>query len=311
MSLPLPADPNKPDLLILAAGMGSRYGGLKQLEAFGPNGELILDYSVHDAVQAGFGRLVFVIRRDIEALFREKVGERYTDRLPVEYVFQDDIAHLPYGFAPPAGRTRPWGTGHAVWCARDTIDRPFAVLNADDFYGRDGFHQLARFFAENDGSLHRIRLVAFRLANTLSDHGTVSRGICAVQEDRLCKVEEVKQIGWNNGKLTGVDGDGRMREFTGEEPVSMNLWGFTPAFFSVLERGFTQFVEVNGGDLKAEYYLPEAVDRLIGEPGWQVEAGVSGDEWVGVTHSADREPVRAFFRQQVERGHYPSPLWAA
>ncbi len=304
MNLPAPLDSNKPDLVILAAGMGSRYGGLKQLEGFGPNGELILDYSVHDAMAAGFGRLIFVVRSEIETLFRSQVGSRYEGRLPVFYVCQDAPAHQPDPHLALPGRTKPWGTGHAVWCTREVVDRPFAVINADDFYGADGFQKLAVFFQENVA--RAILLVAFQLDRTLSEHGSVSRGICEVTEEgRLLAVRECREIQRDEtGQLTGREESGEPRIFSGTEWASMNLWGFSPRFFSALTEGFDSFMAERGHSPGAEYYLPHAVDGLANHPDWEIRAVLSRDHWTGVTHPADREPVRAFLRDLAEADNY-------
>lgn len=310
MTLPADAPSDKPDLVILAAGMGSRFGGVKQLEAFGPSGEYILDYSVHDAVKAGFGRLVFIIRREIEEAFREKVGRRYAGHLPVEYVFQDDQEHWPLETSMPSNRKKPWGTGHAVWCARDLVKGPFAVINADDFYGPDGFRQLIHFFQESRPEMvKRILLVAFQLENTLSRHGSVSRGLCELSNNHeLAGIEECTGIHRANNELSGTMPNETKRSLTGDEWVSMNLWGFPPEFFQILSHGFRQFLTQHADDTKKEYYLPEAVNTVIAQPEWRVQAVLSQDAWVGVTHPDDCEPVREFFRAQVAAGKYASPL---
>ena len=247
-------------LVVLAAGMGSRYGGLKQIDPVGPGGETVLDYAVFDALRAGFTRVVFVIRRDFEAIFREKIGARYAGRADVDYVFQS-LEALPPGFTPPAGREKPWGTGHAVWCARAALGENFAVINADDFYGADSFAQLARFLAPARGG--DFAMVGFRLANTLSEHGVVSRGVTAAGPDQA-----LHSIVEHTGIAPEEVGPGR--KFSGEEIVSMNCWGFTPALFAGLDPQFREFLAARGGEPKSEFYLPAAVSAMIGRGGAQV-----------------------------------------
>ncbi|HEX2099274.1 MAG TPA: sugar phosphate nucleotidyltransferase, partial [Candidatus Synoicihabitans sp.] len=241
-----------PTLLVLAAGMGSRYGGLKQLDPVGPTGETILDYAVYDAWRAGFRRVVFVIRRDFEDAFRSQVGSRYDAELAVDYAFQS-LDKLPAPFAPPAGREKPWGTGHAVWCARDIVSEPFAVINADDFLGRDALQQLRQFFQAPDAD-HA--MVGYRLANTLSEHGAVSRGVCQV--DAAGRLQDVVE---HTGILASEVGAGA--KFTGSEIVSMNCWAFAPSFFAALDRQLRAFLAARVEDPKAEFYLPAAVAAEI------------------------------------------------
>ena len=285
----------KPTLLVLAAGMGSRYGGLKQMEPVGPSGETLLDFAVMDAAAAGFGRVVFVIRRDFEAAFRTAVAARAGAHLAVGYAFQamDD---LPAGHRPPAGRERPWGTGHAVWCARDAVDGPFAVINADDFYGRDAFTRLAAFLATAAGG--RYALAGFRLDRTLSDHGAVARGVCRVEDGRLVSIEEVTG-------LTPAD-VGPGRRFSGAETVSMNCWGFTPDVFAELGAGLGSFLAERGGDLRAEFQLPVAVSAVIAAGRATADVLASEGDWFGVTFREDRPRVAAALAALVARGDYPA-----
>jgi hypothetical protein len=294
-------------LVVLAAGLGSRFGGLKQLEAVGPGGETVLDYAVFDAVRAGFDRIRFVIRRDFEAEFRDRVGARYAGGARVDYAFQA-VDTLPSGLAEPAGRTKPWGTGHAVWCAREGLDGPFAVINADDFYGRDSFAQLARFLREGAagaGGRPRFAMVGFRLANTLSENGAVARGVCDVAPDgRLRRVTE----------RTGIRAEdvGEGREFSGDEIVSMNCWGFTPALFPSLERGLTEFLARRGHEPAAEYYLPAAVSAMIDAEAAEVRVLPTSATWFGVTYREDRPRVVGAIRELVAAGEYPANLrWEA
>ena len=287
-------------LVVLAAGMGSRYGGLKQIDPVGPGGETVLDYAVFDALRAGFTRVVFVIRRDFEAIFREKIGARYAGRADVDYVFQS-LEALPPGFTPPAGREKPWGTGHAVWCARAALGENFAVINADDFYGADSFAQLARFLAPARGG--DFAMVGFRLANTLSEHGVVSRGVTAAGPDPA-----LHSIVEHTGIAPEEVGPGR--KFSGEEIVSMNCWGFTPALFAGLDPQFREFLAARGGEPKSEFYLPAAVSAMIGRGGAQVRVLPTASTWFGVTYREDKPRVQAAIAGLVQAGLYPEKLWA-
>lgn len=301
----------KPTLLILAAGMGSRYGGLKQLDAMGPSGEVVLDYSVFDAIRSGFGKVVFVIRRDFEEQFRSQIGSKFGDRIQVEYAFQD-INDLPEGFAVPEGRTKPWGTAHAVLAAEGVVKEPFLMINADDFYGRDAFAKIGADLIKErpaDGKSH-YSMVGFYLKNTLSDHGSVARGVCTRGPDgMLSSVTEMTKI------FKTADGaENRETEppvkLTGEEVVSMNFFGFTPDIFSHLRQAFTEFLKTNGQDLKAECYVPKEVDVLIREDKADVTVLESNDSWFGVTYPEDKADVVASIRALVASGAYPENLWA-
>jgi NDP-sugar pyrophosphorylase family protein len=288
-----------PSLLVLAAGMGSRYGGLKQIEPVGPSGETLLDYAVFDALRAGFGRVVFVIRRDIREIFREKVGARYADRAPVDYVFQE-LEDLPAGFRAPSARGKPWGTGHAVWCARAAVAENFAAINADDFYGADSFRQLAAFLRGRPAASH-FALVGFELAQTLSEHGTVARGVCEVKGGRLVSIAETAGIS------TADVGPGR--KFSGAEIVSMNCWGFTPALFPALEALLREFLAAHGDDPKSEFYLPEAVGSLVAREEASVNVLSTRASWFGMTHREDKPRVAADIAELVRRGEYPAKLF--
>jgi NDP-sugar pyrophosphorylase family protein len=295
-------------LVVLAAGMGSRYGGLKQVDPVGPGGETVLDYAVFDALRAGFARVVFVIRRDFEALFREQIGARYAGRVAVDYVFQS-LDALPAGFAPPAGREKPWGTGHAVWCAREAIHGNFAVINADDFYGADSFAQLARFLTTARDA--EFAMVGFRLANTLSEHGVVSRGVTAAGANHeLCSIVE------HTGIAPTEVGAGR--KFSGGEIVSMNCWGFTPALFPGLDAQFREFLGTVADRgtpptidaKKAEFYLPASVSAMIGRGEARVRVLPTAGTWFGVTYREDKPRVQAAIAALVQAGLYPEKLWA-
>ncbi len=274
-------------LVVLAAGMGSRYGGLKQLDPVGPSGEIILDYSVTDAIKAGFNKVVFVIRREMLEQFRESVGSRYEERLAVEYAFQE-LEPLPGGRVSPVGRTKPWGTGHAVLVAASVVRGPFAVINADDYYGPSGFAELARFLSA--ASAGEYAMVGYRLEKTLSEHGTVSRGICRADEKGfLIDITERTAIVRTD---EGIVAQGNPPVcLTGEEPTSMNFWGFTPGLFARLERLFEEFLEERGEDAKAEFYLPAAVSSLIASGEASVRLLRSEDPWFGLTYPEDKAAV--------------------
>jgi NDP-sugar pyrophosphorylase family protein len=292
-----------PTLLVLAAGMGSRYGGLKQIDPVGPSGETILDYAVFDALRAGFGRVVFVIRQDFERAFRDQVGARYSGRAEVDFVFQS-LDALPGGAVPPAGREKPWGTGHAVWCAREAVTAPFAVVGADDFFGAEAFRRLAGFLARPAGAgggPHRFAMVGYRLDRTLSEHGTVSRGICRVGPGGL--LESIEEHPGIDGSALAAAG------LRGDETVSMNCFGFTPAVFPALDAQLREFLAARGGELKSEFYLPAAVSTMIAQGAATVEVLPTADSWFGVTNRADKPRVEAALAALVKAGVYPSRLF--
>ncbi len=308
----------QPTLLVLAAGMGSRYGGLKQLDPMGPGGEPLLDYSVFDALRAGFGRVVFVIRRDFEAQFRREVGARFERRVDVDYVFQD-LQALPTGFQAPGTRQKPWGTGHAIWSARDHVRTPFAAINADDFYGRDAYRVLSEFFSktqeETASKAARFAMVAYRLDRTLSDHGAVSRGVCVVDAGgHLQTVEERTNIERvNPGEGGGARyqlADGTFAPLNGAETVSLNFWGFTPAVFPLLEQGFARFLKASLDQPKAEYYIPSAVAEMIESDAARVSVLPTEAVWFGVTYREDKPIVAASLAELTRAGEYPAELWA-
>jgi hypothetical protein len=299
---------NKLTLVVLAAGIGSRYGGLKQIDPVGPSGEIVMDYSIFDALAAGFGKLLFVIRREIEDAFKSVIEPRFAGRVPIEYVCQE-LNDVPIGFSPPPARTKPWGTGHAVRACRHACRDPFAVINADDFYGRVSFQLIADSLRDLRAGENRYGLVAFMLRNTLSDHGPVSRGICHVGDDhQLREVVEHHQVERTESGARGVR-ETHAVDLTGEEPVSMNLWGFTPTIFNHLEREFRAFLPSIEGHVNMEFQLPTVVDLLIHQG--RVEVGVlySRERWLGVTYPEDKPRVAAGIRELVKAGLYPSKLW--
>ncbi|HWA27021.1 MAG TPA: NTP transferase domain-containing protein [Lacunisphaera sp.] len=296
---------NSYDLVILAAGMGSRFGGIKQVQPVGPHGELIIEYSAYDALRAGFGRLVLVIRRDIEADFRATIGRRLEQHMAVEYAYQE-FADLPHGFAPPAGRTKPWGTGHAVLAVRNTVTRPFAVINADDFYGASGYRALATHFATTPD----YAMVGYPLRQTLSEHGTVSRGLCATDAaGRLQAITEITKIEKAPGGARYTDAAGQPHALTGAEIVSMNFWGFTPAVFPQLETLFRAFLDRHVADAKAEFYLPTALSSLNESGAARISLLRSADDWFGLTYRDDLAAAQRAIGALIAAGKFPAPLW--
>jgi UTP-glucose-1-phosphate uridylyltransferase len=296
-----------PTLLVLAAGMGSRYGGLKQIDPVGPSGETIIDYSVYDALRAGFGRLVFVIRHDIESSFRETVGARFESQIAVDYVFQD-LDRLPPGFTPPPSRTKPWGTAHAVLMAAETIREPFAVINGDDFYGKNSFRILGQHLASGSPDF---AMVGFVLRNTLSEFGSVARGVCrTTPDDFLESVVELTHIEPDGAGARHTDRAGVRHPLTGGEIVSLNTWGFTPAIFEHLRREFSAFLQTRGQDPKAEFFIPTAVNTLVNSGQARVKVLRTPDSWFGITYREDRPRVIESVRRLVARGDYPSRLWS-
>jgi NDP-sugar pyrophosphorylase family protein len=292
-------------LVILAAGMGSRFGGVKQVQPVGPTGELIIEYSAFDALRAGFTRLVLVIRRDIEADFRATIGRRLEQRMEVKYVYQE-LDALPDGFRPPVGRTKPWGTAHATLVARDAVRGPFAVINADDFYGAAAYQTLAKHFAASAD----YALVGYPLSQTLSEHGTVSRGLCATDAaGRLQSITEITQIEKTVGGARYRDAAGMEQQLTGDEIVSMNFWGFTPALFPQLEAEFRQFLAQRGQDPKAEMYLPTVLSDLNGRGLARIALHRSTDAWFGLTYRDDLSAAQAAIKALVAAGRYPASLW--
>jgi hypothetical protein len=301
----------KPILVILAAGMGSRYGGLKQVDPVGPGGETIMDYSVFDALRAGFGRIVFVIRRDFEQIFRDSIGAKYAGLVQVDYAFQE-LADLPPGFTVPEGRAKPWGTAHAIRAARDVVDTNFAAINADDFYGRDAFQQLGGFLAEPAATTGaaRFAMVGYRLDQSLSEHGSVARGICAIDaQGRLVSVKEMTRLIRVPGGVENREDEACPVRLSGAERVSLNLWGFTPELFRLQEERFPAWLEAHAADPKAEWYIPFVVDSMIKEGAAEVKVLPTESTWFGVTYREDKPMVEAAVRKLIEAGEYPERLW--
>lgn len=299
----------KPTLLILAAGMGSRYGGLKQIDPVGVSGEAIIEYSIYDAIKAGFGKVVFVIRRDFEELFKEKIGGQFESKIQVEYAFQDFDAYIPSDLTIPEERKKPWGTGHAVLVAKGLIHEPFAVINADDYYGSESFHQIADFL-QNEASPERHAMVGYIMQNTLSDHGTVNRGVC--QTDSNGDLKEVVE-------RYRIKQAGEIAEYYDEEEikgttpldtvVSMNFWGFHQSIFDVYESMFEEFIREKITVDKSEFLIPTVVDHQISSEAASYKVITCNDRWYGVTYKADKEPVQQAFAEMTIDGVYPTPLW--
>ena len=299
----------KPTLFVLAAGMGSRYGGLKQLDGLGPNVETIMDYSIYDAIQAGFGKVVFVIRRVFEQDFREKIVSKYEGRIPVELVFQD-LDNLPAGFKVPEGREKPWGTNHAVLMGKDAIKEPFAVINADDYYGSESFKVLADYLTSIEGTEGKYAMVGYRVCNTLSEGGTVARGVCETNDEGyLTKVtERTKILREEDGVIRFIEEDGKT-PLAENTPVSMNMWALTPDYFKHSEEYFIEFLKEHGQELKSEFFIPLMVDILINSGKATCKVLDTPSKWFGVTYATDRPAVVAKFKELHEQGLYPNKLF--
>ena len=299
----------KPTLFILAAGMGSRYGGLKQLDSIGPNGETIMDYSVFDAMRGGFGKVVFVIRKDFEEDFRKVILSKYENKIPCEVCFQS-IDKLPEGYSVPEGRTKPWGTNHAVLMAKDIIREPFAVINADDFYGQESFKILADYLMQVEGTQGQYCMVGYRIQNTLSENGTVNRGRCQTDKNGLLtdvveciNIEEVGNV------IVYKDEEGNDVQIPKDEPVSMNMWGFTPEYFKYSEEGFKRFLDEKGTEMKSEFYIPTMVNELIRSGKATCKVLDTPSHWFGVTYAEDKPQVIMKINELIHKGIYPSKLF--
>lgn len=297
----------KTTLVIMAAGMGSRFGGIKQIEKLGPSGEIILDYSVYDAKEAGFDKVVFIIRKDIEEAFREAIGTRFEGFIDVDYVFQS-LDALPEGYEVPEGRTKPWGTGQAILACKGKVNEPFAVINADDYYGKEGFVRIHDFLVNppEENGKEQYCMAGFRVGNTLSDNGTVTRGVCQVENGKLTDIVETQEIAKGDGVAITPNG-----EIAYDTPVSMNMWGFTPGILEELDRRFAEFLDgIEGNELKAEYLIPTIVGDMVKEGKAEVSVLDVSDKWFGVTYKADKESVMQSFLRLVEQGVYKKKLFA-
>lgn len=299
----------KPTLFVLAAGMGSRYGGLKQLDGLGPHGETIMDYSIYDAIRSGFGKIVFVIRKDFEADFRAKILSKYENHIPVEVVFQA-LDNLPEGFVCPEGRTKPWGTNHAVLMGKDVIKEPFAVINADDFYGRNSFEVIAKELSTPKNRKGDYCMVGFRVGNTMSESGSVARGVCENKDGFLTTVVERTAIAYNEKhEISFTDENGVEQILDPNTPVSMNLWGFTPDYFEFSEKYFVDFLNENISKPKAEFFIPLVVNELVTKGDATVKVLDTDSKWFGVTYAADRQGVVDKFAELHANGEYPEKMF--
>lgn len=299
----------KPTLFVLAAGMGSRYGGLKQLDGLGPHGETIMDYSIYDAIRSGFGKIVFVIRKDFEADFRAKILSKYENHIPVEVVFQA-LDNLPEGFVCPEGRTKPWGTNHAVLMGKDVIKEPFAVINADDFYGRNSFEVIAKELSTPKSRKGDYCMVGFRVGNTMSESGSVARGVCENKDGFLTTVVERTAIAYNEKhEISFTDENGKEQILDPSTPVSMNLWGFTPDYFEFSEKYFVDFLKENITTPKAEFFIPLVVNELVTKGDASVKVLDTDSKWFGVTYAADRQGVVDKFAELHANGEYPEKMF--
>jgi len=298
----------KPTLLILAAGMGSRFGGLKQVEPVGPNGEAIIDYSIYDAIRAGFGKVVFIIRESFADAFKENFDKKLKGKIEVEYVFQE-LNMLPEGFTLPEGREKPWGTAHAILVARDVINEPFCALNADDFYGFNAYKAMAKFLTESTDP-KEYAMVGYNLNDTLSEFGSVSRGICEVDENKnLVKIVETLKIVKRENEIISIENDGSETSLTGNEIASMNNWGFKPSVFAQLEKRFTQFLKTEIDKPKSEMYIPSVVFDLIDDKKASVKVLEANSPWFGVTYKEDKPFVIEKINALIAKGEYPEKIW--
>ena len=300
----------KPVLVILAAGIGSRYGGLKQIDQIGPSGEAIIDYSIYDAIRAGIEKVVFIIRRNIEKDMREVFDEKLGGKIDVDYVYQE-LEMMPDGFPIPADRMKPWGTAHAVWTARNAVKAPFLVINADDYYGPGSYRKTVGYLAGQNSGSRGFCMVGYQVRHTLSDYGSVSRGLCETDRDSNLKaVVEIKEIEKQDGKIVYKDPQGRQVGLLGDEIVSMNIWGFTPEIFPSIEEEFTRFLAEDHDLLKAELYIPTVINNLVSKGSASVRILPASERWFGITYREDKPLAEEFIGQLVKEGTYPENLWA-
>ena len=304
----------KPVLVVMAAGMGSRYGGLKQIDPVDKEGHIIMDFSIYDAVQAGFRKVVFIIKKENEADFRSAIGDRLSNQLEVSYVFQD-LHNIPEGYEVPEGRVKPWGTAHAVYSCMDEIDGPFAVINADDYYGKEAFVKLYQYMTTEmdvDAPVYDICMAGFILSNTLSENGGVTRGVCTVDGDGyMQRVTETYEIRMKDGELTACDDEKKPISVNAGQHVSMNMWGLPPRFLELLEGGFAEFLDELGEDaMKKEYLLPKIIDKLLAEQKARVKVLETGDRWFGVTYKEDKQVVVDSIRELIAKGIYKDELFS-
>ena len=300
----------KTSLVVLAAGMGSRYGGLKQIDKIGPNGEIILELSVYDAIQAGFNEVIFIIKKEIEKDFKEAIGDKLAKQISVKYVFQD-MNRIPENFVVPKGREKPWGTGHALLCCEDVIDSPFAVINADDYYGREGFVKLHNFLVQST-SQNEYAMVGYILANTVSENGSVARGVCSVEDGKLTNVDELTRIEKHKKSIEYSSDDGvTWLPLADNRLVSMNMWGFKSNFIQYMKQDFVSFLEheVPKNLMKSEFFIPKEIGKMLQEQKIEVQVLQSEDKWYGVTYQEDKPVVQAGIKKLIEEGKYPVPLW--
>jgi dTDP-glucose pyrophosphorylase len=300
----------KPTLLILAAGMGSRYGGIKQLDSFGPSGETIIDYSLYDAIKSGFGKIVFIIREELRKDFEDIFGPKLKNKIPYEFAIQSVDAYLPESLAGKINREKPWGTGHAVLCAKENTKEPFAVINADDFYGYEGFKTMADFLNQNKDASTQA-MIGYQIKNTLSENGTVSRGVCEVDSENNLKqvIERTKILRGKDGKIVFLD-EGDPVVLEENTPVSMNFWGFMPEVFELIQTMFEAYAVENVENPKAEFYIPKVISHLIETGSGSCKLFSNASEWFGVTYPEDKQDVKDALQKQVALGKYPQNLWA-
>ncbi len=299
----------KPTLFVLAAGMGSRYGGLKQLDGLGPHGETIMDYSIYDAIKSGFGKVVFVIRKDFEDEFRKKILSKYENHIPTAVVFQS-LNDLPEGFTCPAERTKPWGTNHALLMGENVINEPFAIINSDDYYGRNSFEVMAEFLSGLKDSKDVYSMVGFKVGNTMSESGTVARGVCGTENGNLTSIVERTNIGYDaDHKIFFEDENGKVQYLDPSTPVSMNFWGFTPEYFAHSKKAFVEFLKENINKPKSEFFIPTVINKLVETKEATVKVLATDSKWFGVTYAADRQGVVDKFAELHKTGVYPEKMF--